>query len=52
MVRYRFAIGAVLATTCYDIIYLGLRFSQLGIKNDNVDSLSGTMPFPPEMLEM
>jgi hypothetical protein len=34
MVRYRFAIGAVL-TVCYGIIYFGLRFSTLGTKADN-----------------
>jgi hypothetical protein len=34
MVRYCFVIGAVF-TVCYDIIYLGLRFSILGIKVDN-----------------
>jgi hypothetical protein len=35
MVRYCFAIGAVLAV-CYDIIYHRLRFSMFGIKVDNV----------------
>ena len=36
MVRYRFAVGAVL-TVCYNIIYLGLRFSIFRIKVDNID---------------
>ena len=35
--EYGYAIGAVLAVCC-GIIYLGLWFSMVGIKNDNVKS--------------
>ena len=44
MVRNRFVIGAAL-TVCHDVIYLGLRFSILGIKLDNgeIQSASGSI---------
>ncbi len=44
MVRYCLAIGAVL-TVCYDIIYLGLRFSTLRTKVDNGELYDQTRNF-------
>jgi hypothetical protein len=44
MVRYRLAIGAVLMV-CYEIIYLGLRFSTLRTKVDNGELYDQTRNF-------